>query len=103
MSLPAHLKTHTITIEPYEGQGSTGPVFGTAVEVQCRVEDKVQLVRSNIGDEVVSSSMVFCDPGTVAPPESRVTVNGRVTSVVQTADHATGGFSHLDHVQLFLK
>lgn len=102
MTLPARLRTHTITVEPYEGTGAHGPIFGTAVAVTCRVEEKVQLVRANTGEEAVSSSMVFCDSDVAIPAESRVTVNGRRTSVLAVANPSTGGRSRLDHLEVFL-
>ncbi|MEV6413848.1 hypothetical protein [Kribbella sp. NPDC051718] len=102
MTLPARLRTHTIQVEPYQGTGARGPVFGTAVPVTCRVEEKVQLVRSDTGEEAVSSSMVFCDLDVVIPVESRVTVNGRVTSVLTVATFDTAGRSRLEHKEVFL-
>jgi hypothetical protein len=102
VSLPSRLRTHTITVEPYQGTGARGPIFGTAVEVTCRVEEKVQLVRSNTGEEAVSSSTVYCDSDVVIPAESRVTVNGRPTSVLAVANPSTGGRSRLDHLEVFL-
>ena len=101
--IPDWWKTHTVTVEAYQGGGSAGAVFGPAVLVDCRVEDKVQLVRSSSGAEVVSSAVVRCDPGVLVPPESRVTVSGRVTTVISVADHATGGLSTLDHMEIYLK
>jgi hypothetical protein len=103
MGLPARFRTHTITVEPYEGSGAYGPVFGAAVQVSCRVEDKVQLVRSNIGEEVVSSTTVYCDVGVTIPAGSRVTVKGRVTSVISVGDPSTGGRSPLDHMEVYVK
>lgn len=102
MTLPRRFRTHTISVEPYAGTGAHGPVFGTAVPVECRVEEKVQLVRSDTGEEVVSSSIVYCDLATVIPAESRVTVNGRVTSVLNAASFDTAGQSRLEHKQVFL-
>jgi hypothetical protein len=102
VSLPARLRTHTISVEPYEGTGSHGPIFGTAVSVTCRVEEKVQLVRANTGEEAVSSTTVFCDSDVVIPVESRVTVNGRSTSVLAVGNPSTNGRSRLDHLEVFL-
>ena len=102
MPLPAYLKTHTITVEPYTGSGAYGATYGTPVDVECRVEDTVRLVRSADGDEVVSSTTVVCDVGTVIPAESRVTVKGRVTTVLAVSDPSTGGRSELDHLEVAL-
>lgn len=101
--IPAWWKTHTATVEPYEGGGAHGPVLGTAVPVECSFEDKLQLVRSSAGEEVVSSSVMRCDPDVVAPPGSRVTIAGRVSTVITTGEHTTGGFSLLDHLEVYLK
>lgn len=102
MSLPARLRTHTISVEPYIGSGARGPQFGAAVDVTCRVEEKVQLVRANTGVEAVSSSQVYCDLEENIPAESRVTVNGRVTTALSVATFDTGGRSALDHKEVFL-
>jgi len=102
MPLPDHFKTHTILVEPYEGSGAYGTVYGAPVSVECRVEDVTRLVRSASGDEVVSSTTVACDAGTVIPPESRVTVKGRVTTVLAVSDPSTGGRSGLDHLEVSL-
>jgi len=102
MPLPDHFKTHTITVEPYVGSGAYGSTYGAPVEVECRVEDVVRLVRAASGDEVVSSTTVVCDVGTVIPAESRVTVKGRVTTVLAVSDPSTGGRSELDHLEIAL-
>lgn len=101
--ISGHLRTHTISVEPFEGDGARGPVYGAAVQVSCRLENKLQLVRSNIGEEVMSSSTVFCDRTTTIPAGSRVTAAGRITTVIAVADHDTGGRSALDHLEVFLK
>ncbi len=103
MSLPGHFRAHTISVEPFDGNGAYGPVFGAAVNVECRVEHKVQLVRSAEGTEVVSSMTVYCARSVTIPPESRVTVDGRTTSVISTADHDTGGRSPLEHKEVLLR
>jgi hypothetical protein len=101
--LPDRFRTHTITVQPYQGGGAHGPAFGPAVTVNCRVEEKVQLVRSDTGEEVVSSSTVFCDSDVVIPAGSRVTVSGRTTTVLAVSNPSTGGRSPLDHLEVFLK
>lgn len=101
MVLGARWRTHTISVEPYLGSGAYGAVYGPPVSVQCRVQDEVRLVRSASGDEVVSSATVFCDPDVVITPESRVTVNGRVTTVLSVSNPSTG-WSRLDHLEASL-
>ncbi len=102
MGLPARKRTHTITVEPFVGDGARGAVFGAPVQVSCRVDESQRLVRANTGEEVVSSSTVFCDLDTVIPAGSRVTVNGRSTTVLTVATFDTGGRSRLDHKEAAL-
>lgn len=100
--IPAWLLRHTAVIEPYEGTGPAGPVYGAAVTVSCFAEDRRRLVRSDTGTEVVSETTLYCPPGTVAPAESRVTVNGRQTSVIVTRNRDGGGLPTPDHVEVTL-
>lgn len=100
MSIPARFRTHTISIEPYLGSGAYGAVYGPPVDVVCRVEEGMRMVRASSGDEVVSSAMVFCDPDVTIPTESRVTVNGRVTTVLSVSNPSVG--SRLDHLEVAL-
>lgn len=102
MTLPARLRTHTISVEPYVGSSAHGPVFGPAVSVTCRVEETTRLVRSDTGTEVVSSITVFCDLDVVIPAESRVTVNGRTTTALAVSRLDTGGRSRLEHKEVAL-
>jgi hypothetical protein len=102
MALPARLRTHTISIEPYTGSGAFGSTYGPPVDVTCRVEEVVRLVRGADGDEAVSSTTVYCDADVVIPAESRVTVGGRVTTVLAVSNPSTGGRSALDHLEVSL-
>lgn len=100
--IPLQLLRHTVRIEPYEGEAGTGPVYGAPVDVPCFREDGRKLVRNQLGEQVVSESTVYCLPGTVAPPESRVTVNGRTAFVIIAKDRDSGTAQPLDHVEVAL-
>lgn len=102
MALPARKRTHTITVEPFTGDGPFGAVYGPAVQVTCRIDETQQLVRASDGEEVTSSSTVFCDLDVVIPAGSRVTVNGRTTTVLALSTFDTGGRSRLDHKEAAL-
>lgn len=101
MPISARYRTHTISVEPYLGSGAYGSAYGPPVSVICRVEDVIRMVRTSSGDEVVSSSTVYCDAGVIIPPESRVTVNARVTSVLSVSDFSTPR-SRLNHLEVAL-
>jgi len=93
---------HVASVEPYLGGGAHGPVFGAAVSLDCYVEDKRQLVRSDTGEEVVSNTTIHCPVDTTIPPGSRVTVFGRATTVLTVARFDTAGRSRLDHLEVAL-
>lgn len=106
-----HLFTRVATVEPYEGSGAYGPIYGDPVEVPCWVSWARELVRDADGNEVVSSGQMLLPlhvgpytwdevegewessdveqwdeyPEHVdveIPPESRVTVDGHTTTVI---------------------
>lgn len=103
--MPRFLMVHTIVIEPYLGESGTGPVYGPAVPVMCFREDSRKLVRNQLGEQVVSESQAYCDPGTVGPPKSRVQLQGanpREAFVILAKERDGGGLPTPDHVELVL-
>lgn len=101
-TIPGFLLRHTVTVEPYVGQGAYGEVYGPAVTVRCFVDDRRRLVRNSEGDEVVSESRLMCRLTEDIPPESRVTLNGRVTTVLATSRMDGGGLPTPDHLEVAL-
>ncbi|MEV6105701.1 hypothetical protein AB0M28_13435 [Streptomyces sp. NPDC051940] len=94
---------HTVTVEPYEGQSGTGPVYGGPVAVRCFLDEKTREVRDRHGEVVVSSSTAYCRLDTVAPAESRVTLpDGRATRVIAALRRDGGGLPTPDHLELQL-
>jgi hypothetical protein len=98
--IPEFLLQHTVTIEPFQGSGANGPVYGAPVEVPCFRDDKRRLVRAPNGSQVVSEATVYCQPGTIAPPESRVDLGSRVATVITTADRDGGSLPVPSHVEV---
>lgn len=105
-TLPA---PHTITVEALAGSGGFGDVYGTAVDVTpCFVDHKRRRVRIQTQDaagaEVVSSTTVYCPPGTSAPPGSKVTLpSGHVAKVLDQAVRDAAGLPLPEHVELVLE
>jgi len=97
---PDWLLRHEATIEPFEGEGAYGPIFGEAVTARCMVDDERRLVRDAQGAETVSDTTIFFPPGTRCPEGSRVTVNGRVTTVITSFSRDGGGLPTPDHVEV---
>lgn len=102
-AIPAFLLRHTIIIEPYTGMSATGPLFDPPVTVRSFNADRRRFIRDTAGNQAVSSTTSYCPPGTVAPVQSRVTVNGRITTVMQRLVHDGGGLPTPDHVELLLE
>jgi hypothetical protein len=96
---------HTITVEPYQGTGAHGPVYGAAVTAKGFLEQKTQLVRDPGGDEVVSSSTFYCRRGAVtAPSKSRVTLpSGTKTTVIAALDRSGGRLPLPEHLEVQLR
>jgi hypothetical protein len=85
VDIPPMLTPHAVAIEAYQGSGAYGPRYATPVNSRAYVEDKRRLVRDPSGAQVVSETTVVLplSAGDV-PPQSRLTVNGRVRTVITT-------------------
>ncbi|WP_188197220.1 hypothetical protein [Nonomuraea sp. SYSU D8015] len=104
MLIPEWVFTHTAVIEPFEGEGAYGPIFGDPVTKKCLVDDERRLVRNAEGSEVVSDTTIFFPPGTHCPEGSRVTVppgpDGRTTTVIASYNRSGGGLPTPDHTEV---
>ncbi|MFE7128957.1 hypothetical protein [Streptomyces sp. NPDC057617] len=105
MKLPKIWLQHTITVEPYEGSGAYGPVYGAPVDVEGFLEQTARLVRAPGGDEVVASSTFYCRRGAVnAPTKSKVTLpDGTKTTVIVAHDRAAGRLPLPEHLEVILQ
>ncbi|WP_327671825.1 MULTISPECIES: hypothetical protein [unclassified Streptomyces] len=102
--IPGWLLVHTITIEPYRGDGSKGPIYGPPTEVRCFLDEQTRAVRSPGGDTVTSSSTAYTRPGVDVPPLSRVTTaGGRTTKVIDAKDRSGRGLRTPDHLEIHLE
>jgi hypothetical protein len=101
-AIPGALLRHTAEVTPYLGEGAYGPIYGEARTVPCFVDDRRRLVRSGSGDEAVSETTVYCRLDEDIPAESRVTVNGRDTTVISVSRMDGGGLPTPDHLELAL-
>jgi hypothetical protein len=100
--IPAHLLVHTASVEPYQGSGAYGDVYGAAVNVPCFYEGVRRLVRDSDGTEVVSEATIYVNPGVDVPSGSRVTVNGYASTVISVSDLDDGGLTGLAHKEVAL-
>ncbi|MFF1416570.1 hypothetical protein [Streptomyces sp. NPDC058280] len=105
MKLPKMWLQHAITVEPYEGAGAYGDVYGAPVEVKGFLEQMTRLVRAPGGDEVVSSSTFYCRRGAVAAPtKSKVVLpDGSKTTVIVAHDRTAGRLPLPEHLEVILQ
>jgi len=91
--LPAWLFCHTVTVEPYEGHGAYGEVYGAPVaNVPCLADFRVRKIRAATGEEVTSTATVYAAPGRTCPVGSRVTLpDGRTTTALAVGPHTAPG------------
>lgn len=100
-TIPRWALVHRVTVEPYEGEGATGPVYGAPVTVRALVEAKRQYLRSADGNRTVSSTTVYMLPGTTCPARSRLTLpDGRTAIAMDVADHRAPGLPTPDHLEV---
>lgn len=100
---------HTITGEALTGSGAFGPVYAAPADVtpvvveQTRRRVRIQ-TQDAAGEEVLSSTTVYCPPGTVLPAGSRVTLaDGTVSRVLAMTVLDAAGWDIPEHVELSLE
>lgn len=101
--IPNYLLVHTASVEPYEGSGAYGDVYGAAYSLPCYFEAQRKIVRDAQGDEAVAEATVYADPGAEIKPGSRVTVNGYASTVITVSVFDDGGLTGLAHREIALK
>jgi hypothetical protein len=76
-----------VVLEPYEGSGGRGPIFGEAKRIECRVEWRRRLVEGGNGAQRISEATLFCEPTVDPPLESRVLIDGVRYEVAEVLKH----------------
>jgi len=91
MNIRRHMTT-TVTVEPIVGEGAYGPVFGDPVDVPCWPEQSTKLVRSFGGEEVTSSTRLWCEAEheRLFSPSAKVLFRGEETGVISVTVHDPG-------------
>ena len=97
MRVSPSLFRDTVSVETYSGDSAYGPIYVASADVLCRVSATRQLVRNSAGDEVVSEVTVYVQPADEAKftPESRVTIAGRVSTVLGVSPQGRPGETDL--------
>ncbi|WP_101788650.1 hypothetical protein [Nonomuraea indica] len=92
-----------MTIEPCEGEGPFGAEYGDPVVVRCFVDDRLQKVLNNEGEEIVARTVIYMPLDTTCPVGSRVTVNDRQALVIAALRRDGGGLPTPDHLEVALQ
>lgn len=92
--------TQSASVETFGGTGANGDIFAAPVTVKGHLDDGQQWETTETGQQVVSRTKFYChiDHADLFTPESRVTVNGRLSTVVvsRLRVHPLGGPTHLE-------
>lgn len=96
---------HTIMVETFEGVGASGDVYSVPQYVAGFLEGTNVLVRDAAGQEVVAGSTFYTDAAysEIFTPDTRVTIDGRVSYVISQNRNDSGGLKLPDHTMVRLK
>lgn len=86
MSIPSALLRQIASVEPFVGEGGTGPLFGDPVTYPVRVQSKRRLTYAPTGEVSASDAVMDMRPGAAVGDGDRVTVGGVVYIVVSAAE-----------------
>jgi len=102
--IPRWLMRHRITVEPYEGESSTGPLYAAPVIIRCFLDEETRAVRSPGGEQTTSTSTAYADLDIAAPALSRVTLpDGRTTTVIAAKRRDGNGLQTPNHLEIQLE
>lgn len=84
MKIRRSLLKDTVTVETYQGEGAYGAVYAAAVSVRVNVDGTRRLVRDASGAEVIAEATLSVHPSDASlfAPESRLTINGYTSKVI---------------------
>jgi hypothetical protein len=96
---------HTIIVETFEGVGASGDVYSAPQYVAGFLEGKNVLVRDAAGQQVVAGSTFYTDASysEIFTPDTRVTIDGRVSYVISQNRNDSGPLGLPDHTEVRIK
>ena len=102
----SRLFVHTASVETFLGSGPTGDLYAAPVTVKGFLDDGVmRQVVSGGGEVQVAQTKFYCalSDASKFTPESRVTVNSRVTQVNELHRRDADGFGGPSHTEVDLR
>lgn len=93
---------HTVTVRPYRGTSSTGPLYGDPFTLQCMAQGRRRMVRAGDGSETLSSLTLIAEHGKaeLIPAGSEVDWRGDTTTVLDSVDHDDGNLGAPQHTEV---
>lgn len=98
--IPPWLLVHTVTIERSLGVNANGPVFDAPVDVAAFVDPSRTRETGDETAERVARATIFVPLDTTVDTGDRITVNGRVSTVVEVLRRDGGGLPTPDHIEI---
>lgn len=100
MTILTALLRQCASIEPYEGESATEPLFGAPVTYPARIEPKHRWLTTATGEAVVSDAILYLRPDAAVAAGDRVTVNEVVYRVLSIAE--LGGLTCGEYIEATL-
>lgn len=83
--IPTALLQQTLRVEPREGEGASGPVFGEVASYRCRLEGRRRQVSDAQGEIIVSDAVAYLRADAAVAVGDRATCEGVVYRVLQVS------------------
>jgi hypothetical protein len=87
MKIPPFMLTQEVTIEAHQGETAYGQSFAEPRTVKCRVESRKRVAVGAQGSDVTVAATLYLDPSEDVPVESKVTLDGRSMTVIDSRTH----------------
>lgn len=102
MRIPDRFLVHTVTVRPYAGRSSAGPLYDPPFQLVCMAQGKRRWVRGSDGTQLLSTLTLYAAPGQAGsvPPGSEVLWAGDTTTVIGSTDQDSGGLGAPDHTEV---
>lgn len=104
MKIRRSLLRDLVIVESYSGEGAYGPAFAGPIMVKVNIDSTRRLVRNTAGDQVISEATLIVHPEprdedtgatlsavTLFTPESKITLGGRVATVLGVSENTVRG------------
>lgn len=100
-TIPSFLLNQNATLEVHTGNSAYGDLYSASTNIKCRFEPYTKKVIDSYGNEVVASGRMFISPSININPESRITFESTVYTVISVQKQYT--INTYSHKEVILK